>query len=621
MRTLRNRRIGKRTRKGGLIKKRMNEWTNVSEKSESQVVNDYRRMEEEIMRLLAKNCQSEDSNECLRDESGVLLASYQEKCDAYRGYEDEPTFSELLSIKDTIGELIRLRVQDSGRFPVKLTDNEEQKRIRKAHRDRIYYWSIIYTGIKQIFDTVRQKRYDTKIAKVKEEYESLRQLFDEPQCKSIKDAYEQTASLIKVLEKEDALMGNSNESVIASLIARNEAKKELYDKAVQMPQRRAQFSLVEKKMKELGLEEVEEKTRQDSQSQMIKDSITRMDREQQRRLEQEEERVRREEKERIASEMAKEAAKQKMIVAQVEQSKKKQKEAQEKQEIEAAIKDSHEREIIEKWNFLSSVSPSAMVSKESKYVMKQYDDHIKRILQNSLLLQGEKIRQIKEITTRWEAFLDAEAQKTKTKKSAADRASATSPTVSKYDSVNEVYRWENIQDLIETLADSELKQQLSDIDSQIDALVNSEMDIDEMNKRVSPLMEQGELFIIRDELIKLTRKIHNTEERSSIMRSNRLLNELPDLPIDEKNVEMKKILSNWESKALEANAIQTHRDKLDPELFQRLVRLKEERKLIDPEDPRLKIINMHNGLIDKMIYREPIDVKRITEQIIKWESV
>lgn len=614
MRTLKNRRKGKRTRRGGLIKKVKNEWTNVSEKSESQVVNDYRRMEEEIMRLLAKNCQSEDSNECLRDEPGVLLAEYQKKCDAYQGYEDT-TFSELLSIKDTIGELIRLRVQDSGRFPIKVDD--EQKRIRKAHRDRIDYWSIIYTGIKQIFDAVRQKRYDTKIAKVKEEYESLKQLLDEPQCKSIKDAYEQTALLIKVLEKEDALMGNSNNSVIASLKGRNEAKQELYDKAIQMPQRRAQFSVVEKKMKEFGLEEVEERTRQDSQSQMIKDSITRMDREQQRRMEQEEERVRREEKER----MAKEVSRQKTVAAQAEQSKKKQKEAQEKQEIEAAIKDSHEREIMEKWKFLSSVSPLSMVSKESKDIMKQYDDQIKRILQNMFFTQGEKIRQIKEITTRWEAFLDEEAQKVKTKKSAADRASTTVKEVSNYDSVNDVYRWENIQDLIETLPDSELKQQLIEIDREIDALVNSEMDRVEMNKRVGQLMEQGELFIIRDELIKLTRQIHNTEERSSIMRSNRLLDEIPDLPIDEKNMEMKKILSNWETKAAEANVIQAHRDKLPPELFQKILRLKEERKSIEPEDPRLKIINMHNGLIDKMIYREPIDVGRIAEQVVKWESV
>jgi hypothetical protein len=615
MRTLKNRRKGKRTRRGGLIKKVKNEWTNVSGPSETQAVNEYRRMEEETMRLLAAGCQSEDSNECLRDEPGVLLAAYQEKCDAYQGHEDETTFSHLLSIKDTIGELIRLRVQDSGRFPVKLTDDSEQKRKRKAHRDRIDYWSTIYIGIKQIFDTVRQKRYDTRIANVKEEYERLKDLLDESQCKSIKDAYEQTAELIKVLEKEDVLMGNSNEAVIALLKARNTSKQELYEKASQMPQRRAQFSVVEKKMKELGLEEVEERTKQDRQSQMIKDSITRMDREQQRRMEQEEERVRREEKERIANEMAKEAARQKILAAQANQSKQRQKEAQEKQAVELAIQKAKEEEILGKWKFLASVSPFAMVSPEVKDKMKQYDEQIKRILQTRFT--EEKIQPIKEITTRWEELLDEEA---KTKKSAADRAAAEPTEASrKLESVEDVYQWHNIQDAIEVLPESELKTQLMEIDTQIDAMVYSSMDRIEMNARVKRLMDKGELLIERQELIKNTRQIHDPAERAALMRNNRVLDRIPELPIDEKHEQMKTIMTDWKEKIIEAHAMQNHREKLPPELFQRLVRLKEERKGTDPSDPRLKTINMHNGLLDKMIYKEPLQLKRIEEQIAKWE--
>jgi len=625
MRTLRNRRRGKRTRKGGLIKKVQNEWTNVSGPSETQAVNEYRRMEEETMRLLASGCQSKDSNECLRDESGVLLAEYQKKCDAYQGYEDETTFSELLTIKDTIGELIRLRVQDSGRFPVKLTDDGEQKRKRKAHRDRIHYWSIIYTSMKQIFDTVRQKRYDTRMRTIKKDYESpeealsgeyerLKDPLNDEQYKIIKDAYEQTVSLITMLEKEDSLMGNDNTDVIAALKARNVSKQELYEKAIEFPQRNARRIEIEREMKkieeleerkmeelrlkikELRFEEEEERQRQDREAQMITESISTMDREQQRQLKEEE---------------AKEQLRRKSQSVQA-------KKAAEALAVEQAIQKSKEEEIMGKLKFLSSVSPLAMVSKESKDKMKQYDDQIKRILQNNLL-KGEKLRQIKEITTRWKALLDEESER-KAKKSATERAIATSPSVSKYDSVNDVYRWENIQDLIETLQDSELKQKLTNIDLQIDGLVNSEMDRVEMNQRVSLLMEQGELFILRDELIKSTRQIHDSEERASIMRSNLLLNELPELPIEEKNVEMKKILSEWESKASEANVMQTHRENLPPKLFQRLVRLKEERKLIDPEDPHLKIVNMHNGLIDKMIYREHQDIRRIEEQIVKWES-
>ena len=82
---------------------------------------------------------------------------------------------------------------------------------------------------------------------------------------------------------------------------------------------------------------------------------------------------------------------------------------------------------------------------------------------------------------------------------------------------------------------------------------------------------------------------------------------------------MKTKMTDWKEKIIEAHAMQNHREKLPPELFQRLVRLKEERKGTDPSDPRLKTINMHNGLLDKMIYKEPLQLKRIEEQIAKWE--
>jgi len=626
MRTLKNRRRGKYTR-GGVIKKVDRIWTNVSEKSESQAVNDYRRMEEEMMRLLANNCVSTDSNVCLRDEGGVLLEEYQTKCDAYKGYEDETTFSNLLAIKDKIGEIIRLRVQDGTRFPIKLTETEEEKKKRKAHRDRINYWSAIYTEIKKIFDTIREKRRVTMLADVKLEYESLKQQlpFDEAQCKSIKDAYEQTTVLISVLEKEDALLGNGNEAIIALLKERNKVKKELYDLATnpELPQRRIQFAIADKKMKDMGLEDAEEKTRQDSQSRMIQESITIMDREQQRQFEQEEEKTRREEKERRAKEMEREAARQKAVEEKAAQAKKKQKEAQYKTEeeiaIEEAIKDSHERKIIDKWKFLASVTPFAMVSEEAKVKMKQYDAQLKEIVR---LPKEEKMKQIEEITTIWEALLDEEAEKAKTKKSALDRSKDTPTEASvKFNSVDDVYRWDNIQDEIEVLPESELKQQLIDIDSQIDALVYSDMDRVEMNIQVKRLMDQGELLIKRNELIKLTRKIHDVEKREIIMRSNALLEEIPDLPIDEKHAQMEKILLEWEEKTKEAITMQTHQERLPSELFEKLVYLKQKRKSIAPEDPRLKVINMHNGLIDKMIYREPLDIGKIAEQLAKWEQV
>ena len=638
MRTLKNRRKGKRTRRGGLIKKVKNEWTNVSGPSETRAVNEYRRMEEETMRLLAAGCQSKDSNECLRDEGGVLLAAYQAKCDAYQGH-DETTFSKLLSIKDTVGELIRLRVQDSGRFPVKLTDDAEQQRKRKAHRDRIQYWSIIYTGMKQIFDTVRQKRYDTRMATVKteyespkakespkealnKEYESLKDPLNDEQYKIIKDAYEQTASLITMLEKEDSFMGNDNADVIASLKARNVLKQELYEKAIGFPQRNARRIEIERemkkieeleerkieelrlKMKELRFEEEEERQRQDREAYMLTESISTMDKEHQRQLKEEEakEEARRRAAEARASARAKTEA-EKLAVVQ-------------------AIQEAKEAEIMGKWKFLSSVSPSAMVSPEAKDVMKQYDDRIKQLVQKGFT--QENIQQIKEIMTTWEVFLDAENEKIKAKKSPVGRAEESRPSEEsiRLDAVTDVYRWDNIHDLIGILPESELKTQLSEIDLQIEALVSpSGPAIDEMNQKVSLLMEKGELLIIRDEMIKLTRKIHDPEERRLLMRNNRLLDEIPDLPIEQKQVEMKRILSSWETKAVEANIIQTHRENLPPELFQRLIRLKEAKKAMDPEDERLKIINMHNGLIDKFIYKEPPDITRIEAQIAKWEQV
>jgi len=406
MRTLKNRRRGKRTRRGGLIEKRMNQWTNISEPSETQAVNDYRRMEEETMRLLAYRCKSQNSNVCLRDEGDVLLAEYQKKCDAYQGYEDETTFAELLSIKDTIGELIRLRVQDSGRFPVKLTDDAEQKRKRKAHRDRIDYWSAIYMGIKQIFDTVRQKRYETKIATFKKEYQSPKEVLDkeyesskaalnveyeslkdplnDEEYKTIKDAYEQTAALIKILEKEDSLMGNDNEAVIAALKARNVLKQKSYEQTIGFPQRKASRVEVERKMeqvrveyerkmkelglkdetkmKELRLEEEEERQRQEREAHMVTESISTMDKEQQRQLKEEE---------------AKEAAKKAAEAAATAQA---EKEAEELA-VKLAIQQAQEEEIMGKWNFLASVSPDAMVSQEATDVMKQYDDQIKQLVQ------------------------------------------------------------------------------------------------------------------------------------------------------------------------------------------------------------------------------------------------
>jgi hypothetical protein len=648
MRTLRNRRRGKRTRRGGLIKKVQNEWTNVSGPSETQAVNDYRRMEEETMRLLASGCQSKDSNECLRDEGDVLLKAYQAKCDAYQGYEDETTFSELLSIKDTIGELIRLRVQDSGRFPVKLTDDAEQRRKRKAHRDRIQYWSIIYSGIKKIFDTVRQKRYDTKIATYQSpkevldkeyesskaalngEYESLKDPLSDEQYKTIKDAYEQTASLITMLEKEDSLMGNGNEAAIAALKARNVSKQESYEQTIGFLQRKArrvdleremeqvrveyerkmeQLGLKdERKIKELRLEEEEERQRQEREAHMITESISTMDKEQQRQLKEEE-----------AKEAAEAAAKEAAEAAEAARAN----QAAEKLAVEQAIQKSKEEEIMGQWNFLASISPDAMVSQEATDVMKQYDDHIKQLVQKGFT--QENIRQIKEIITTWESFLDSENEKKKATKSPANRAAASvrSEASIRLDAVIDAYKWDDIHELAERLPKTSLlKQQLTEIDFQIDALVSpSGPEIGEMNERVSLLIEKGELLIIRDEMIKLTKKIHSQEEQRVLMRSNRLFDEIPDLPIHEKNVEMKRILSEWETKAVEANIIQTHRENLPPELFQRLIRLKEAKKVIDPEDPRLKVINMHNGLIDKMIYKEPPDIGRITGQLEKWEQV
>ena len=94
------------------------------------------------------------------------------------------------------------------------------------------------------------------------------------------------------------------------------------------------------------------------------------------------------------------------------------------------------------------------------------------------------------------------------------------------------------------------------------------------------------------------------------MKNNSLLDDI-DLPVDEKYQQMKTIMEEWKKQVTESHVMQTHRAKLPDELFQQLVHLKEERKLIDPVDPRLKIINMHNGLIDKFIYKDPIDKVKI----------
>jgi hypothetical protein len=621
MRTLRNRRRGKATKRGGYIVKVDGVWTNRSEKSDTQAVNDYRRMEEETMRVLAKDCKSADSDVCLRDEGHLLIEEYQKKCDAYQGYEDDTTFSELLAIKDTIGELIRLRVQDSSRFPVKLTATEKEKKIRKAHRDRITYWSTIYTAIKKLFDAIRERRHDSMIAPIKEDYERLKtQLpLDEAQCKSIKDAYEQTSSLIVVLEKEDALMGNGNEDVIAALKVRNVAKKEWYDIATnpELPDIRKRFAAAHQKYKDLGLEDVEEKTRQERQSQMLKDSILRMDREAQRQLEEETEKAKREAKEKRAKEMVKEAAKQKEEAIRAEHAERlrsqKIKHSHEEAELEAAIQKTREEEIIGNWKHLSFMIPHAITDIKDKLIM--FDTQIQKIM-NSGLKREEKLRRIKEITNTWEAFLSEENDKIKRRKTASQRAEAKPSEATKLDTVEDVYRWDDIQDQIDVLPDSELKTQLIDIDSQINALVYSSTDSVEMNVHVKRLMDKGELLIQRDELIKETKKIHDVEERANLMRNNSLL-DAPDLPVEQ----MKKIIAEWKEQVTEAHVMQTHREKLPSELFQQLVHLKEEKKLIDPLDPRLKVMNMHNGLIDKLIYKEPPDIGRIADHITKWSAV
>jgi len=627
MRTIRNRRRGKATKRGGYIVKVDGVWTNRSEKSDTQAVNDYRRMEEETMRVLAKDCKSADSDVCLRDEGHLLIEEYQKKCEAYQGYEDDATFSELLAIKDTIGELIRLRVQDSMRYPVKLTATEKEKKIRKTHRDRITYWSTIYTAIKKMFDAIRERRHDSMIAPIKEDYERLKaQLpLDETQCKSIKDAYEQTSSLIVVFEKEDALMGNGNEDVIAALKVRNVAKKEWYDIATnpELPDIRKRFAAAHQKYKELGLEDVEEKTRQERQSQMLKDSILRMDREEQRQLEEETEKAKREAKEKRAKEMVKEAAKQKEEAIRAEHAERlrsqKIKNSHEEAELEAAIQKTREEEIIGNWKHLSFMIPHAIPEIKDKLIM--FDTQIEKIMISGLKRE-EKLRRIKEITNTWEAFLSEENDKIKRRKKAAQRADAKpSDASTKLYTVEDEYRWDDIKDQIDVLPESELKTQLIDIDSQIDALVYSSTDSVEMNIHVKRLMDKGELLIHRAELIKETKKIHDIEERANLMRNNSLLDDIHDLPVDEKYQQMKKIMAEWKEQVTEAHVMQTHREKLPSELLQQLVHLKEEKKLIDPLDTRLKVMNMHNGLIDKLIYKEPPDIGRIADHITKWSAV
>lgn len=598
MKTLRNRRRNKVTRKcrGGYIVKRDGKWTSVDRplkkgekpKKPSERVINYRKAETEVLDILATTCTSNDSNVCIRDQADSLVKVYESLCGAYEQHADkERYFLYLLGIKTKISTIIDLRVQESDGFTIK-TDEDLEKKI--SHRNRIQYWSIIFTQIKQAFDIIRQQRYDSMIAQVTGEYESLKlqTSLNEGQCKSIKDAYEKTNALIKVLEDEDRSMENEmNSPTIQMLTARNGEKQQLYEQATNpdLPRMRLRFTEVEQMYKKLGLEKQELETEQGIQTRMIEESRKQTEREEIRYAEQKAEETRKIAKARKDKEDAIEAARQRDIAAAALR--------------KGKSKAEREREIADQ-AILDAAAADAQTQAASAETFIGPQNQGKKTLADVRRQQEQREKEIEQ------TYLDRE---------------------SKIYSLDEqtVIKWQKINELKRDLPESLFKEKMFALDGQIEEFVFSDMDISEMKVQVDKLLQHSDLIIEQYDLLKTTEDVKNEQPKEIILKYNRSLEriESSDLPLDEKNAQMKLLLSDWKIGLKTTIFFEKMNEILNQELRVKLISLKGG---VELEPPHLsKKGKIYNKIINDLIVMEPYDQphvllnSKVSEYISKWE--
>jgi hypothetical protein len=601
MRTLKNRRRNKVTRKfrGGYIVRRNGKWISVDKslkkgekpKKPSDRVIAYRKAEIEVLDILAINCTSHDSNVCIRDEADSLIKVYESLCGAYAEQDDkEKYFLYLLEIKKKISEIIHLRVAESDGFTIK-TDEDLDKKI--SHRNRIHYWSAIFTKIKREFDVIRQQRYDSMIGQVTGEYESLKiqTALNEGQCKLIKDAYEKTNALIKVLEDENRSLENEmNAPTIQMLRARNGEKKPLYEQATNpdLPRLRLRFPVVEKMYNKLGLEKTEAETEEEMHTRMIEESRKKTESEERRHAEQKAEEIRKKEKERKAKEDAIEAKRQKDIAAAALQRKK--------------IEEGKEREKANK----AALDAAAEANEASLDAAAEAESFIgpqpgKKTVTDVRRQQLQLIRQREQLQIEREGKM----------------FSLDMPSMAK---------WQRINELKRDLPESTFKEKMIALDAQIEVLVFSDMDRTEMKVQVDKLLKHAELIIEHYELLQTTEDVKNQQTKEILMRYNSSLEkiELSESPLDEKNENMKKVISEWKPALKAATFFEKMNDIVNPELRTRLIILKGGVEL-EPSHLVGKG-KIYNNLINDLIVTEPFDQPhvllniKIDEFITKWEA-
>lgn len=598
MKTLRNRRRNKVTRKfrGGYIIRRNGKWISVDRvkpgekpKKPSERVTNYRKAETEVLDILAINCTSHDSNVCIRDQAASLINMYEELCSAYEQRADkESYFLYLLKIKTKISEIIDLRVAESDGFTIK-TDEDLEKKI--SHRNRIHYWSVIFTQIKRAFDEIRQQRYDSMIAQVSGEYESLKvqTSLNEGQCKLIKDAYEKTNALIKVLEDEDRSLENvMNVPMIQMLKARNVEKQQLYEQAINpdLPRLRLRFTEVEQHFKKLGLEQKEAETEQEMQTRMIEESRKKTEIEERRHLEKKAEEAIRIERERKAREDAKESARQRDIAAA---SLRKGKSKAEKERERA------DREALD--------AAAAAAEKEATETFIGPQNPGKKTLAHARIQQEQAYREREQMQREREDKIYSLDEQT-------------------------MIKWQRINELKRDLPESIFREKMIALDSQIEVLVFSDMDRSEMKTQVDKLLKHADLIIEYYDLIKtITRDVKNTETIEFLMKYKRSLEKIEssDSPLDEKNEKMELLITEWKLGIKTSILFEKMNAVLNPKLIIRLIALK---RGVELEPSHLvgkgKI---YNKLISDLIGMEPDDEPHVTlnskvEDIItKWETL
>jgi hypothetical protein len=187
-------------------------------------------------------------------------------------------------------------------------------------------------------------------------------------------------------------------------------------------------------------------------------------------------------------------------------------------------------------------------------------------------------------------------------------------------------KWQRINELKRDLPESTFKEKMIALDAQIEVLVFSDMDRTEMKVQVDKLLKHAELIIEHYELLQTTEDVKNQQTKEILMRYNSSLEKIEssDSPLDEKNENMKKVISEWKPALKAATFFEKMNDIVNPELRTRLIILKGGLEL-EPSHLVGKG-KIYNNLINDLIVTEPFDQPhvllniKIDEFITKWEA-